>query len=241
MTGPWPRILPCGDTAIAVEFGEAIDEDVNRRVIGLERMIENQALPGVVETVPTYRSLLVHLDPLTADHAGLTKTLARLAEAATPQAGCRRRWRVPVVYGGEFGEDLARLAELHGMGEERFAELHSRAVYRVHMVGFVPGFTYLGGLDPRLATPRRKTPRQRIPAGSISIGGHQTAIGSIEAPSGWHLIGRTPVRCFHPDRDPIFLFRAGDEVCMEPIQADAWDELAALATAGDMVAACETA
>ncbi len=148
---------------------------------------------------------------------------------------------MPVVYGGEFGEDLAGFAELHGMGEEQIAELHARAVYRVHMVGFVPGFTYLGGLDPRLATPRRKTPRQRIPAGSISIGGHQTAIGSIEAPSGWHLIGRTPVRCFHPDRDPIFLFRAGDEVCMEPIQADAWDELAALATAGDMVAACETA
>ena len=240
MTRTWPRILPCGDMAITVEFGATIDESVNRRVIGLERVVENENLPGVIETVPTYRSLLVHLDPLTADHASLSKTLSRLARAIAPQAQSRRRWKVPVIYGGEFGEDLAMLADLHGISEERVAELHVQAVYRVYMVGFVPGFTYLGGLDPRLTTPRRKTPRQRIPPGTISIGGQQSAIGSIEAPSGWHLIGCTPVRCFHPHRDPVFLFRPGDEVCLEPVGAAAWDQLAKRAAAGEMVASCET-
>ena len=226
--------------AIAVEFGDTIDEATNRRVIELARIVEGEDLPGVVEVVPTYRSLLVHLDPLETEHAELSKALVRLAGAANSRQGqCRRRWRVPVIYGGEFGEDLAMLADLHGMSEERIAKLHAHAVYRVHMVGFMPGFTYLGGLDPRLATPRRETPRQRIPAGAISIGGHQSSIGSIAAPSGWHVIGRTPVRCFHPDRDPVFLFEAGDEISMEPVTAAAWDKLDAQATAGDMVATCE--
>ena len=241
MTGSRPRILPCGDMAIAVEFGDTIDEETNRQVIELARMVEGENLPGVVETVPTYRSLLVHLDPLKAEHAKLSEALARLAKAAgSPRERRRRRWRVPVIYGGEFGEDLAMLADLHGMSEERAAELHALAVYRVHMVGFMPGFTYLGGLDPRLATPRRETPRQRIPAGTISIGGHQSAIGSIAAPSGWHVVGRTPVRCFHPDRDPVFLFEAGDEISMEPVPAATWDDLAAQAAVGEMVATCET-
>ena len=227
--------------AIAVEFGDTIDEEANRQVVELARMVEGENLPGVVEAVPTYRSLLVHLDPLKAEHAKLSKMLARMARAATsPPARCRRRWRVPVIYGGEFGEDLAMLADLHGMSEERIAELHAHAVYRVYMVGFMPGFAYLGGLDPCLATPRRETPRQRIPAGAISIGGHQSAIGSIAAPSGWHVIGRTPVRCFHPDRDPVFLFEAGNEISLEPVPAAAWDELAAQAAAGDIVATCET-
>ena len=239
MTLSYPRILPCGDTAIAVEFGDRIDAGINQRVIALDHAVREAGLPGVIECVPTYRSLLVHLDPLLADHEELSLTLAGLATEARARAVNGRRWRVPVVYGGDFGEDLPELAALRGLSPEQVVELHVNSIYRVYMVGFMPGFTYLGGLDPRLAMPRRHTPRQRIPGGSISIGGAQSAIGSIPSPSGWHLIGRTPVLSFHPDRDPVFLFEAGDEITFERIPAEQWRRLAEQSAAGDMIATCE--
>ena len=239
MTPSPPSILPCGDAAIAVEFGDGIDAVVNARVIALDRAVREAKLAGVVECVPTYRSLLVHLDPLTADHTGMFDTLRALALKTAAEKGSTRRWTVPVVYGGAFGEVLKTLADRHGTTPEEAIALHAGAVYRVFMVGFMPGFTYLGGLDPRLATPRRPTPRARIPGGSISIGGEQTAIGAAPSPSGWHLIGRTPVRCFHRGREPAFLFEAGDEVVFQPVPASEWKRLAADAATGVTVATCE--
>ena len=239
MTLSPPRLLPCGDTAVAVEFGDSIAAGINARVIALDRAVRGANLPGVVECVPTYRSLLVHLDPLTADHAELFKTLHSFAQKIGTEVRTTRRWSVPVVYGRGFGEDLEALAERHGMVPEAVIALHSDAVYQVYMVGFMPGFTYLGGLDPRLVTPRRPTPRARIPGGSISIGGAQTAIGAAPSPSGWHLIGRTPVRCFHRGRSPTFLFEAGDEVVFQPISESNWERLASKAAAGASVATCE--
>ena len=240
MTHSYPRILTCGDSALAVEFGDTIDICINQRVIALDRTVREAGLPGVVECVPTYRSLLVHLDPLIAKHAELSVTLARLAHETRPEATKFRHWRVPVAYGDDYGEDLKELAALCGLAPEQVIELHVNSIYRVYMVGFVPGFTYLGGLDPRLATPRRPTPRRRIPGGSVSIGGAQTAIGSIPSPSGWHLIGRTPVLSFHPDRDPVFLFEAGDEITFERITAEHWSRLAAQSATGDIIATCES-
>ena len=236
MTLAYPRIIPCGDSAMAVEFGDRIDADINQRVIALDHAVRAAAFPGVVECVPTYRSLLVHLDPLIAEHAKLSSALERLACETRSGTTGSRRWRVPVVYGGDHGEDLEELAALHGLTPGRVVELHAGSVYRVYMIGFVPGFTYLGGLDPQLSTPRRNTPRQSIPGGSVSIGGAQSAIGSIPSPSGWHLIGRTPVLCFHPGRDPVFLFEAGDEITFEPVHAESWERMAARSEAGDIIA-----
>ncbi len=240
MTPAYPRVVPCGDSAMSVEFGDKVDADVNQRVIALDHAVREAALPGVVECVPTYRSLLVHVDPLAVGHAKLSLALARLARDAHAGTTRRRRWRVPVVYGGDYGVDLEELAALHGLSPGEVVELHAGSVYRVYMIGFMPGFTYLGGLDSRLATPRRTTPRKSIPGGSVSIGGAQSAIGSIPSPSGWQLIGRTPVRCFHPGRDPVFLFEAGDEITFERVRAARWKRLAARSEAGDVVAVCET-
>ena len=231
-----PRLLDVGEAALCVEFGETVDPALNARVIALDRALAVRAPPGVVETVPTYRSLLVHLDPLVADVGSLKATILELAARPAAATGARRRWIVPVVYGGAHGEDLAALAERHAMSETALVARHAGAVYTVFMIGFMPGFTYLGGLDPALTTPRRPEPRARVPAFSISIGGAQTAIGSLPAPSGWHLLGRTPVRTFLPGRDPVFLFAPGDEIRFDPVGAEAWDTLDARAAVGEPVA-----
>jgi len=230
-----PRVLPCGDTALAVEFGEAIDPAVNACVLALDARVA-QGIPGVVETVPTYRSLLVHYDPVVTDFDTLGATLSALSADLpdTPAEG--RLWRIPVVYGGAFGVDLEAVSARHGLAPADLIARHAAPIYRVYMIGFVPGFAYLGGLDPSLATPRRDVPRARTPAGSISIGGAQAAVASIEAPSGWHLLGRTPVRSFMPDREPPFILNAGDRVTFEPVPAERWDALDRAAAAGNLIA-----
>lgn len=231
-----PRILPCGDTALSVEFGDTIDPAIHARVMALDRALTAAAVPGVVECVPTYRALMVHVDPLTVDHDALGALIRDLAKVADDDVAAVRRWRVPVAYGGDHGIDLTAISAHAGLSPAAFVEAHAAPVYRVMMIGFLPGFAYLGGLPPALACPRRDTPRPRIPAASISIGGAQTAIGSVEGPSGWHLIGRTPARSFMPARDPVFLFGPGDEIVFAPVSASEWDSLAARAAAGDPVA-----
>ena len=229
-----PRLLPCGDAALTVEFGEAIDPGLNARVLALDARI-NEGVAGVVETVPTYRSLLVHYDPVATDFDTLSDALARLAAHLPDHAAKGRLWRVPVVYGGAFGIDLADTAARHGFTEAELIERHAAPVYRVYMIGFLPGFAYLGGLDPAIATPRRDSPRLKTPAGTISIGGAQALVGSIEAPSGWHLLGRTPMRNYLPTRDPAFLLQPGDRVAFNPVPAERWAALDAAADAGEWV------
>jgi KipI family sensor histidine kinase inhibitor len=231
-----PRILACGDSALSVEFGDTIDPDVNGKVLALDEALMSHAPAGLLETVPTYRSLLVQFDPTVTDYDALVGLLADEAERLAPRAATGRRWRIPVVYGGEFGIDLDDVAERHGLTPREVVELHAGAIYRIYMIGFLPGFAYLGGLDPRLAIPRRTQPRARIPSGSIIIGGAQAAIGSIECPSGWHILGRTPVRSYALDRDPSFLLAAGDEIVFQPIDASRWGTLEKAAMAGDPVA-----
>ena len=233
---PEPRILICGEYAFVIEYGTTVDPDLNARVLALDAALNAAKVPGVVETVPTYRSLLVHVDPLVADPAELAADALKLARTVEPLAASTRRWRVPVVYGGAFGIDLEDIAARHGLTPQQLIEKHSAPVYRAYMVGFMPGFTYLGGLDQSIATPRRENPRAKTPAGTISIGGIQAAVASVEAPSGWHLLGRTPVRTFMAGRDPVFLLAPGDEVTFEPMPAERWDELDRRAAAGDPVA-----
>jgi 5-oxoprolinase (ATP-hydrolysing) subunit B len=233
---PEPRILICGECAFAIEYGTTVDPALNARVLALDASLNAAKLPGIVETVPTYRSLLVHVDPLVADPAQLAADALTLARTVAPLKGSSRRWRIPVVYGGAFGIDLEDIAARHGLTPSQLIEKHSAPVYRAYMVGFMPGFTYLGGLDQSIATPRRENPRAKTPAGTISIGGIQAAVASVEAPSGWHLLGRTPVRTFLANRDPVFLLAPGDEVTFQPVPAERWDELDRRAAAGDPVA-----
>ena len=231
-----PRLLPCGDTAFTIEFGDRIDSDLNAAVLALDARLAEAALPGVVETVPTYRSLTVHLDPVAADPAELGKTILALAKSGLTPPKQRRTWRIPVVYGGQFGADLDAVAAHHGLTPAQVIERHAGAEYRVAMIGFLPGYAYLSGLDPSLAQSRRPSPRPVTPAGTISIGGEQALVASIAAPSGWHLLGRTPVRTFMPGRDPIFLLEPGDGVRFEPVEARRWKRLDRAAAAGEPVA-----
>lgn len=231
---PTPRILPSGDAALTVEFGEEIDPDLNARVLELDRAAAS--LEGVVETIPTYRSLLVCYDPNLTAFDRLGAELVALAATLTGRAEAGRTWRIPVCYGGENGIDLEATAALHGIDPEELIRRHAAPTYRVYMLGFLPGFAYLGGLDQSIATPRRISPRLHTPAGTISIGGIQALVASLAAPSGWHLLGRTPVRNFMPGREPAVILQPGDGVKFEPIPEGEFGRLDRDAGGGGLVA-----
>ena len=233
---PTPKILPCGDSAVTIEFGDRIDPDINGMVLALDDVIRARAPAGLLETVPTYRSLTVQFDPVETDYEALIRLVNEETKDLAPRKAVGRRWRVPVVYGGEYGSDLEEVAETHGMTPAQVIEIHSSAIYRIYMIGFLPGFTYLGGLDKRIATSRRVQPRAKIPSGTIMIGGEQAGIAPMDMPSGWHNLGLTPVRPYAPERNPVFLFAAGDEIVFEPVDASRWDALQKAALAGEPVA-----
>lgn len=234
----YPRLLPAGDTALVVELGDAVDLAVNARVRALDRMLAAAAIPGVSETLPTNRSLLVLYEPTVLGHAALVRAVERLLRDLPehPEDAGGRSWIVPVVYGGAHGIDLAHAAATLGLGEPELVARHVAREYRVFMIGFQPGFAYLGALEPALAISRWDTPRPLIPAGTVSIAGSQTVVNSVAAPSGWMLIGRTPARLFDPRRAAPFLLEAGDRVRFRPVPADAWAALDARAESGDPVA-----
>lgn len=231
-----PRILPCGEAALSVDFGNVISVEINAQVHALDAALRSSAPAGLLETVPTYRALTVYFDPLAVAYDDLAAHLLGLVTSLGQTSSApSRRWRVPVAYGGAFGEDLDECAELIGLSSDAYVEAHSSALYRVMMIGFMPGFSYLSGLPDVMARPRRATPRIVVPAGSVSIGGAQAAIGSVEGPSGWHLLGRTPALPFLPGRDPLFLFRGGDEIRFEPISEPEYRKLSAQAQDGALV------
>lgn len=234
------RVLPCGDSALTIEFGDAVDPEVNARVLGLDADLARTGLPGTVETVPTYRSLFVRYDPRTTGFAELATALEARALRAKPVGGSGKTWRVPVVYGGEYGFDLEDVARARGLSPSELIAKHVAARYRIYMIGFTPGFAYLGGLDPALATPRRESPRAETPAGSIMIGGVQACVQCLAAPSGWHVLGRTPMRNFHPARDPMFLMGAGDTVEFVEVPARDWAKLDRAAERGERIAELAT-
>jgi inhibitor of KinA len=212
------RILPAGDAALVVEFEERIDPAINARAIRLAESLQAAAIGGVRDVVPAYRSVTTYFDPLKTNYDVLLEVIGREAarpEAASPAA--REPIRVPVCYGGEFGPDLPGVARFARMSEDEVIALHAAATYRVFMLGFVPGFAYLGIVDSRIAAPRHSTPRLRVPTGSVGIAGVQTGIYPAETPGGWQLIGRTPVKAFDMTRAEPFLMKAGDAVRFVPI------------------------
>lgn len=219
------RIAPIADHALYIDFGEVIDPAVNQRVTALAKRVAAAGIDGVTGVIPTYRALTLSYDCTRIRQARLREHLERLLTEPDDVAEPVRSWALPVVYGGDHGIDLQWLADHHQMDPQDVIRLHSAVSYRVYMIGFMPGFAYLGGLDERLHTSRRESPRLKTPAGTVSIGGMQAAVSSVEAPSGWHLIGRTPARSFVPTREEPFLFRAGDEIRFVPIDNDAFEAL----------------
>jgi KipI family sensor histidine kinase inhibitor len=231
-----PRLLPSGDSAITVEFSRTIDDAANQRVLALDRTLAREPVAGVSETVPTYRSLLVHYDPLLIDFAALSQKLAVLAQLPVPASTKTRRWRIPVVYGGEHGIDLEDVARTLESTPEEIVARHVAGDYRVAMIGFTPGWSYLSGLEASLRMPRRQNPRLLTPAGTISIGGVQAGVQCLAGPSGWHLLGQTAVRTYQLHRDPIFLLEPGDYVTFYRVDAKTFAEQDRAAEQGEFVA-----
>jgi inhibitor of KinA len=221
------RIVAAGDSALIVEFEERIDPAVNARTIACADAIQAAQISGVRDVVPTYRSVAVYFDPLRTDGDQLMERMAREAEQADAVATITTApLRIPVCYGGDFGPDLASVAQFAGMLEDEVVRTHASGVYRVFMLGFVPGFAYLGLVDSRIAMPRHSTPRVRVPMGSVGIAGVQTGVYPAETPGGWRLIGRTPLKPFDALRPEPFLMRAGDAVQFYSIDRAEFDTLA---------------
>jgi KipI family sensor histidine kinase inhibitor len=236
-----PRLLPNGDSAITVEFSRNIDDAGNRRVLALDRELAGAPIAGVTETVPTYRSLLVHYDPVQISFEALGEQLLALAQRPLPAATKTRRWRIPVTYGGEHGIDLEDVAKTLRTTPDDIVARHVAGDYRVAMIGFTPGWSYLSGLEKFLHMPRRQNPRLLTPAGTISIGGVQTGVQCLAGPSGWHLLGRTAVRTYQLHRDPIFLLDPGDAITFTAVDAKTFAEQDRAAEAGEFVAELVTA
>jgi inhibitor of KinA len=234
-----PRLLDAGDAAFTVEFGDRVDARLLASVNALDRVIaaERDAgrLRGLVETMPTFRSLTVFFDPLLTGRGELIEALRPLLEGAAQAAPLDgRRWRLPVCYEGEAAPDLDEVARATGLGRDDVVALHSGTEVRVYMLGFLPGFPFMGDVPQPLRLPRRTEPRVRVPAGSVSIAGELTAIYPWQSPGGWHLLGRCPVPLFDARRDPPSLLAPGDRVRFEAIAMGEFDRLQTAMRAGDI-------
>lgn len=221
------RCVPAGDVAVCVELGDEISEPINTRVRALEFLIQERALPGVVEMVPSFRSLLVYYDPLVVDYPALVRSLEALAvQAETATLPPARRVELPCCYGGDLGPDLEGAAARLGLGAEELIRAHAGATYLVYFIGFTPGLPYMD-LPRPLHIPRLETPRTRVPAGSVGIGGPQCCIYSVESPGGYWLLGRTPLRLYDPEGPEPILLHPGDRVTFRPVERAEYDAILA--------------
>ena len=230
------RITPLGDTALIIEIGEKIDEPTHHRVQAAVRLFDAANLPGVWEVVPAYTTVTLFYDPLkTAAASGgdpvgwlgakAAESLAKLPRAANGKGG--RRVEIPVCYGGEFGPDLEEVAQRTGLAAEEVTRRHAATDFLVYVIGFAPGFPYIGGLPAELALPRRPTPRTKVPPGSVGIVNDQTCVYPLATPGGWNLIGRTPTKLFRPQQDPPVFLQAGDHVRFRAISPEEFRALEA--------------
>ena len=214
-----PTISPVGDCAISIDFGQVIDPKINRHIRQIIEQIKDLQLDGIIELVPTYCALLVQYDAMVYSYSDICRILEpTLQESVTDSANeLVTIVEIPTVYGGEFGPDLGFVASHNYISEDEVVSIHSGTDYLVYMLGFIPGFTYLGGMDPRIATPRLSSPRTLIPAGSVGIAGEQTGTYPSDSPGGWQIIGRTPVTMYDMSKEQAALLRAGDYVRYVPI------------------------
>ena len=214
------KYLSQGETGLVVEFGDAIDPAVNTRVHALARQVVAECWNVVEAVIPTYRSFLIFFDPLLVSRQELIARINTLASApANSTAAVVKTVLIPTLYGGEAGPDLEFVASHNQLSPNEVVQIHSSTPYRIYMLGFTPGFPYLGGMSEQIAAPRLKTPRTKIPAGSVGIAGTQTGLYPVESPGGWQLIGRTPLQVFNPRSEQPFIYSAGDFLQFQPVTA----------------------
>jgi KipI family sensor histidine kinase inhibitor len=226
------RLLASGDTVLVMEFGDTIDWRISRRVNALDRRLRRAPIAGVVETVPTFRSLAVHYDPDTISFDALGEQLWAMAEAAEAGEDRARLWRIPGCYDPDFGHDLAAVGKQAGLTPDQVIECHASHAYVVYMMGFLPGFPYMGNVPDAIALPRLETPRTRVPQGSIAIATSMTAVYTLESPGGWHILGRTPISFFDINARSPALLSPGDKVVFEPVSRAAFENISVRVKAG---------
>lgn len=227
------RFLHSADSAIIVEFGDRIDRSISDQVLALAARMRPAAIAGVVDVVPTFRSLMVQYDPLLTSATNLVGAIEGLLTSAGALERKRRLWHVPVCYESDFAPDLASVAWQTNLAPEEVVTLHAGTRYHVYMIGFVPGYPYMGDLPEALVLPRRADPRVRVPPGSVAIATTLTAIYPLESPGGWHLIGTTPIRIFDAVASPPALFAPGDAVEFEAIDRNGFEAIRAAAERRD--------
>ncbi|KAB2336689.1 5-oxoprolinase subunit PxpB [Cytobacillus depressus] len=225
------QIRPLGDSALVVQLGEGICPAIHEKVKSLSNVLEKNPFTGLIESVPSYNSLTVYYNPVAIYMEGNQSPFKKvsafilelMAELAVDEQSEPRLVTIPVVYGGEFGPDLENVAEYNGLSVEDVIEIHSANDYLVYMIGFAPGFPFMGGMDERIATPRKESPRLAITPGSVGIAGKQTGIYPLETPGGWQIIGRTPLDLFLPEVSPPTLLQSGDRIRFEPISLEEYE------------------
>ncbi len=221
------KYLPVGDKGLLVEFGRSISPGINRRVRSFALALDKSTLPGIIEYIPTYRSVLIFYDPFVWEVGPLVDRLGdienSLSKIRLPDPSI---YFLPVAYGGEYGPDLHKVCGHTGFTGSKVIDIHTSVNYLIYMLGFTPGFPYLGGMDERISTPRHETPRIKLPAGSVGIAGSQTGIYPVESPGGWQIIGRTPVKLFDPHKDKPVLLNPGDYIRFFEISGEEYRQIA---------------
>ena len=228
------RILTAGDSSLLVEFGNEISPAINKKITTTVNLMREQHIEGVVDVIPAFCSLLINYDPRVISYEELKDRMMGLVKMEGQTGQDRKRiFEIPVCYGGEYGPDIASIAAHAGLSEEEVIRIHSSRDYLIYMLGFLPGFCYLGGLDERIHTPRLANPRIKINAGSVGIGGSQTGIYPLDSPGGWQLMGMTPVKTYDPDREVPILVQAGDYIRFVPIDEAEYHRIRELEERGE--------
>lgn len=228
------RILTAGDSSILIEFGKEINPEINGKITSLVQLMKEQHIEGVVDMIPAFCTLLVNYDPRVITYEEIRDRMEKLLKIETRASESRRRvYEIPVCYGGEYGPDIENIAEHAGLSVEEVIRIHSSRDYLIYMLGFLPGFCYLGGLDERIHTPRLANPRIKINAGSVGIGGSQTGIYPLDSPGGWQLMGMTPVKTYDPEREVPILVEAGDYIRFVPVDESEYKGIKELVERGE--------
>lgn len=220
------RIAAAGDSSILIEFGQEIKPEINQKISATVQLLKAQHTPGVIDIIPAFCSLLINYDPRVIQFKEIKKRMEDILKIEVKAGETRKKvYEIPVCYGGEYGPDIEQIAEHAGLSVEEVIKIHSSCDYLIYMLGFLPGFCYLGGLDERIHTPRLANPRLKISAGSVGIGGSQTGIYPLDSPGGWQLMGMTPVKTYDPDREVPILVEAGDYIRFVPIDEEEYKRI----------------
>lgn len=227
------KILTAGDSSLLIEFGDEISPQINQKITATVQLMKEQHIEGVVDIIPAFCSLLINYDPRVVTFDELEARMKNLVKVdIKAESGKKKIFEIPVCYGGEYGPDIENIAQHAGLSVEEVIQIHSSRDYLIYMLGFLPGFTYLGGLDERIHTPRLANPRVKINAGSVGIGGSQTGIYPLDSPGGWQLMGMTPVKTYDPDREVPILVEAGDYIRFVPVSEEEYHRIKELVDQG---------